>query len=177
MPFYRSLGCPNVHYLPLAVNPEEFLPKLASSEYRSDVCFIGSAFLEPGPAVRRLGAVFFRNQCKKIVGYWWYRLRNYKLLKDKIVPHWLSPDKTARYYHGAKIAINVHRSVHEDTFNRNRHKIAAHSVNPRTFEISSCGALQLTDERLNLPGLYEVGSELDVYASAQQLVEKKSVST
>jgi len=56
--------------------------------------------------------------------------------------------------------------------NRNSRNLPAESINPRTFEISACGALQLTDVRGDLPDHYTPGLQLDTYASAAELREK-----
>src|SRR5690606_27654410 len=41
---YRSLGCRFVHYLPFGVNPQFTRHREVDSAYKSDICFVGSAF-------------------------------------------------------------------------------------------------------------------------------------
>src|SRR5690606_6643142 len=109
-----------------------------------------------------------------IVGWWWDRLRNYAKLSDRIkLGDWLSPEETANYYNGAKIVINLHRSIQDDSINANSStKIPALSVNPRTFEIAGCGAFQLTDLRQETAQLYTLDTEIGTYTSHDELANK-----
>lgn len=42
--FYRSQGCKRVYHLPFAANRTLYTPMRTDESYRTDVCFIGSAF-------------------------------------------------------------------------------------------------------------------------------------
>ncbi|WP_308635548.1 CgeB family protein [Paenibacillus silvisoli] len=170
--FYRQLGCPNVHYLPLGADPLEFRPRNPLRSQRHDICFIGSAYWK---------RVEFFNQVTKylaskdthISGIWWERLRDFGLMKGKIdLGRWMGPTETANMYNGAKIVINMHRAPDEDTFNNNTTGIGAVSPNPRTFEIAACAALQLTDVRSDLVSFYTPGYDIVTYSSPQEMIEK-----
>jgi spore maturation protein CgeB len=41
---YKEMGCPQVHYLPLAFQPDMFRPKAVPNGMHRDVSFIGSAY-------------------------------------------------------------------------------------------------------------------------------------
>jgi hypothetical protein len=84
----------------------------------------------------------------------------------------MGPTETARHYFGSKIVINIHRSANDDSWNSNRRRIPALSVNPRTFEIAACGAFQLTDVRNDLSTMYRPGEEIVVYHSPHDFIEK-----
>nr|WP_229263798.1 DUF3880 domain-containing protein [Cohnella cholangitidis] len=171
--FYRQIGCQNVHYLPFAVNPKTFFPKHVPSSYQTDICFIGTAFWNRVELIDRLTPVL-KNKKAMIAGWWWDRLQNYSQLSDKIkLGDWMTPEDTASYYNGAKIVINLHRSYDDDTINVNRtKKIEALSVNPRTFEISGCATLQLSDIREDMENLYSPGTDLSTYVSHDELIDK-----
>jgi spore maturation protein CgeB len=170
--FYRKLGCRHVYYLPFAVNPKAFHPKHVPTSYQSDICFIGTAFWNRVELIDRL-TPYLKEKRVMIAGWWWDRLPNYAALSDKIkLGDWMSPEDTASYYNGAKIVINLHRSVDDDSINFNGKKIAALSVNPRTFEISSCATLQLSDVREDIDNLYTPGKEISTYVSHDELMDK-----
>ncbi|WCK56170.1 glycosyltransferase [Aneurinibacillus sp. Ricciae_BoGa-3] len=170
--YYRSLGCRNVFHLPLAADPSVFEPKSVDARYRKDILFVGSAFSN---RVSFFDAVaeYLSSKNVLISGLWWDRLSNYPLLKQKInLNHWMSPEETANYYNGAKIVINMHRS-HDDQFQKlNSNNIQALSLNPRTFEISACGAFQLTDIREDLAKFYTPGYDIATYKTPNEMIEK-----
>ncbi|MFC7678025.1 DUF3880 domain-containing protein [Paenibacillus sp. GCM10028914] len=172
LPFYRKLGCQQVHHLPFAVNPKVFHPKHVPSSYQSDICFIGTAYWNRVEMIDRLAPIL-KNKKVLISGWWWDRLQSYSLLADKIrLGDWMTPEETASYYNGAKIVINLHRSSEDDTINANGRKIPAFSVNPRTFEISGCTTLQLSDVRSDLGQVYSTETEIGTYSSHEELIDK-----
>jgi spore maturation protein CgeB len=170
--FYQQLGCQQVHYLPLAVTPNAFYPKRVDLSYRKEICFIGSAFWYRVSYFDRI-AKYLSGKDVFISGYWWERLQHYFVLRKKIqLGNWMPPEQTSSYYNGAKIVINLHRHYNDESFNMNSRKIPALSVNPRTFEISNCGTLQLTDVRHDLHHFYTPGHDIVTYSSPEELVEK-----
>ncbi|MNM65500.1 Spore protein YkvP [compost metagenome] len=70
------------------------------------------------------------------------------------------------------MVINLHRAHDDDTINNNAVKLSADSPNPRTFEISASGTLQLIDQRADLARFYKPGVEIETYESPQELLEK-----
>ncbi|WP_256759910.1 glycosyltransferase [Cohnella sp. WQ 127256] len=172
LPFYRELGCRQVYYLPFGVNPKAFHPKHVPTSYQSDICFIGTAFWNRVELIDRLTPIL-KDKRVVIAGWWWDRLQNYSQLSDKIkLGDWMTPEDTACYYNGAKIVINLHRSFDDETINVNSKKIAAHSVNPRTFEISGCATLQLSDVRQDMGNYYSPEKEIGTYGSHEELKDK-----
>ncbi|SDN59027.1 spore maturation protein CgeB [Paenibacillus sp. yr247] len=171
VPLYRKAGCEQVHHLPFGVNRSIFHPKAVSSNYRVDICFIGVAFWN---RVAFFDQIAHELSSKKllIAGYWWDRLKGYTVLESKIKSgYWVSPEESASYYNGAKIVINMHRAI-DDASNQNSKCIPANSINPRSFEISACGQLQLTDSRANLSSMYVPQEEVVTYDSPQNLLAK-----
>jgi spore maturation protein CgeB len=171
VPVYQLFGCRNVHFLPLAADPDVFHPKTVNSKYQSDILFVGSAFWNRVNLFDSI-AEYLNSKNFLIMGQNWERLKNYELLKDKILDTWASPEETASYYNGAKIVINNHRSHDDSSINFNSRNIKAISVNPRTFEISACGAFQLTDVREDLTSFYTPGVDLATYDSPYTLIQK-----
>ncbi|MWC28650.1 CgeB family protein [Paenibacillus sp. MMS18-CY102] len=171
IPLYQSLGCSDVHYMPLAVHPALFKPFSVAHAYRSDVCFIGQAFwnrveLFDALAEQLVGLKVF------IAGGLWERLASYDRLKRFIRQGWLPVEESIQYYNGARIVINMHRTTEAGLDNKNTYQYPGRSINPRTYEIAACGTLQLTDIRDDLIQHYQPGIELDTFQSAQELGEK-----
>ncbi|UHA75858.1 glycosyltransferase [Paenibacillus sp. 481] len=170
--YYRLLGCKHVHYLPFGVFPLHFRPRHTISPVRRDVSFIGSGYWN---RIRSFNPIISRLATHNIVisGLWWDRLTHFSRYKKRIeLNKWMGPHETATLYNGSKIVINMHRSVEDETVNNNKARIPAVSPNPRTFEISGCGTLQLTDVRADLPRFYTPGVEIETYRSSEELVSK-----
>ncbi|EXX89086.1 spore maturation protein [Paenibacillus darwinianus] len=168
---YRQIGCGDVHYMPLAADAGRFKPMPIGPEYRSDVCFIGQAFRNRA-ALFDAAAPGLKGLNVRIFGGLWDRLRTYRRLKPSIRLGWLPVDESVRYYNGAKIVINVHRTAEAGSDNRNALRLPGRSINPRTFEIAACGAFQLTDRREDLERYYRPGIELETFESPAELVTK-----
>lgn len=170
--YYRRLGCMNVHYLPLGTDPGAFRPRNPERSQRHEICFIGSAYWKRVEFFDQV-TPYLATKDTHISGIWWERLRDYRALGSKIeLGRWMAPEETAGIYNGAKIVINMHRAFNDETFNNNSAGVYAVSPNPRTFEISGCAALQLTDIRSDLGSFYTPGYDIVTYASPQEMIEK-----
>jgi spore maturation protein CgeB len=172
--YYQSLGCTQVHYLPLAVNANVFhyQRENADNSLPIDVCFMGAGWNNRIALFDEI-ASYLSKKNTLIIGSRWKLMKNYPLLSNKIRIAFLSPHDSARLINQSKIVINNHR-LHDDTtlFNLNSNKLPALSINPRTFEIFGCGAFQLSDIRPELKRYYDIGKEIETYTSASELVEK-----
>lgn len=171
VPFYQGLGCPNVHYLPLAASRKVFYPQPVGSEYRTDICFIGTGFWNRIAFFDQISR-YLTGKKVMISGGLWTRLKAYPRLKHRITLAGTPFEQTAAYYSGAKIVVNLHRAAEDSQHNKNSRRLPALSVNPRTFEMAACGTLQLTDIRQDLNEFYIPGSEIETYTSAQEWIEK-----
>lgn len=174
VPFYEALGCPRVYYAPFAADTQLFRPKQVEHHYHSDICFIGTAFWNRVEMIDAL-APYLAQRKTVIIGWWWDRLKHYDQLAHQIqLGTWLSAEETASYYNGAKIVINLHRASDDSSINFNEAGLPALSLNPRSFEIASCGAFQLTDVRHELHHHFVPGEEIATfpdYASLPGLLD------
>ncbi|WHY97944.1 glycosyltransferase family protein [Peribacillus simplex] len=168
---YKSYGCNKVHFLPLAADSHVFQPKVVNDKYKSDILFIGNAFWNRVNLFDSI-ADYLSKKDTKIIGHSWERMDNYSLFKNKVNNIWTSPAETASFYNGAKVVINIHRQHDDSTINLNKDKINADSINPRTFEISACGAFQLTDIRKDLSDFYTPEVDIATYQSPTELIQK-----
>ncbi|MFD1178288.1 DUF3880 domain-containing protein [Paenibacillus puldeungensis] len=171
VPLYRSAGCQQVHYLPLAANPQLFRPVETGSGYQFDVCFIGNAFWNRVELFDQM-AEFLQDKKVLIAGGHWDRLTNYERLSRFIRSGWIPPEETVSYYNGSKIVINLHRPSTPGQDNRNGLNITGGSINPRTYEIAACGAFQISDVRADLPKHYRPGYDMETFGDTAELVSK-----
>ncbi|WP_420850491.1 CgeB family protein [Paenibacillus tepidiphilus] len=169
--FYRSLGAISVHYLPLCVNPQMFYPRRTGPQYQYDIVFIGNAFRNRTELFDAL-TPYLLGKKVLIAGGFWERLSCYEQLSPFIKDGFIPPEETANYYSGAKLVINIHRPWEGGMDNRNTFQLPSRSINPRTYEISACGTMQLTDVREDLGSLYRPGVDLETFASGEELQEK-----
>ncbi|WP_036727132.1 glycosyltransferase family protein [Paenibacillus sp. FSL R7-277] len=169
--FYRSLGTASVHYLPLCVNPQMFYPRHTGPQYHYDVVFIGNAFRNRTELFDEL-VPFLQGKKVLIAGGFWERLAHFEELSPYIREGFIPPEETANYYSGAKLVINIHRPWEGGMDNRNTFQLPSLSINPRTYEISACGTMQLTDIRQDLDIHYKPGRDLETFASADELKRK-----
>lgn len=170
--FYRGLGCTEVHYLPFAAHREHYRPTITRSTVEREVSFIGSAYWN------RVN--FFREIFPDLMSYntvingiWWDRMPEAALYGDRVeIGKWMSPQETATTYSGSKIVINLHRSHIDEAVNNNTLLIPAASPNPRTFEISATGTLQLCDARDDLCSFYKPDEEIVTFTNPQEMMDK-----
>jgi Uncharacterized protein conserved in bacteria len=168
---YQQQGCSQVFHMPLAVNDAVFRPFRAEKQYEYEVCFIGVAFWNRVELIDSIAEQLSRRKLF-IAGGHWDRMQRYPLLKPYIHPEGITPDTAAHYYSGSKIVINLHRTDVPGKDNQMEEQIPGLSVNPRTYDVSACATLQLTDVREDLFSQYRPGYEIETYSSAQELVEK-----
>lgn len=170
--FYQMLGCKSVHHLPLGVYQADFRPFNPARTARKEISFVGSAYQKRLEFFNQISD-YLAMKDTLITGIWWERLQDYAKLASKIGPsRWMDPTETATVYNGAKIVINMHRAHNDESFNNNTAQVSAISPNPRTFEISACATLQLTDVRAELPNYYTPDVEIVTYSTPQEMVEK-----
>jgi len=169
---YQDMGHPNVHYMPLGVQPQLYQPVRVTPGYESDICFIGTAFWNRAHFFDE-AIPLLRGRKFRIIGLWWERMRHYRKMRSAIwLNQWLLPEETAKYYNGAKIVVNLHRASDDMTYNRNSNQIPALSANPRTFEIAACGAFQLSDVREDMHRFLQPGREIETFSSLHEFVDK-----
>jgi spore maturation protein CgeB len=77
-------------------------------------------------------------------------------------------------YHGEAWGIDMFRVLRASKIAVNRHGDVAERFanNMRLFEATGAGTMLLTDEKSNVPELFEPGREVETYAGEDELVEK-----
>ena len=177
--FYRESGCKNAHWLPLAF-PEKYRDVVYNANYSSDVCLIGTPFAGSKRVriVDELAATLASVKARIIGSHviaesWQKNLKNYEMLKNKIIEAFMAPDEAVKYYKAAKININIHRDSYGYQMDMNNGKVVAKSPNDRVFIIAGLGGFQLVDDtRPDLGELFEIGKEIVTFQSIEDLKEK-----
>ncbi len=166
-PFTEKLheaGQDNVLYLPLAADPDFHKPielnPVDSRKFGADVSFMGAGYPNRRMAFRELARKGF-----KLWGNEWdgdELLEKYQQMGGARV----SSEDCVKIFNGTKVNLNLHSSIQaEELVTRDDF------INPRTFEIASCEAFQLVDQRLLLPESFEA-DEMATYSSIKELKEK-----
>jgi spore maturation protein CgeB len=146
---FRKAGASQVSYLPLAAAPAVHQPMTLTPEERqefgADVSFLGAGYWNR------------RQLLPSLVGHEW----TFKLWGNE----WDNPGTLEAVLQRAGARIDTSTSV--KIFNATSVNINVHSytgegfdpegdgVNPRTFELASCGAFQVVDARTLLPALFD----------------------
>lgn len=139
-------------YLPLGADPESFQTGDLSAEdharYDADICFVGAWYPDRENVLSTLSGYRM-----KIFG--WKGWEQSSLAYNYGGP--LNSLESAKAYRCAKIVINMNLQP------------PVSGVNGKTFEICAAGGFQLTDFRSDLPALYDIGLELAVFHSPEEL--------
>jgi spore maturation protein CgeB len=146
---FRKAGASHVSYLPLAADPAIHQPMTLTPqeryEFGAEVGFLGAGYRNR------------RQILPSLVGHGW----TFKLWGNE----WDTPGALATVLQRGGARIDTPTSV--KIFNATSININLHSytgegfdpegdgVNPRTFELASCGAFQVVDARTLLPALFD----------------------
>ncbi|HNP27560.1 MAG TPA: glycosyltransferase [Nitrospirales bacterium] len=146
---FRKAGASQVSYLPLAAEPAMHQPMTLTlqerEEFGADVSFLGAGYWNR------------RQILPSLVGHGW----TFKLWGNE----WDTPGALEAVLQRGGARIDTPTSV--KIFNATSVNINLHSytgegfdlegdgVNPRTFELASCGAFQVVDARTLLPALFD----------------------
>jgi len=166
-PFFFELdriGVKNVMYLPLAADPEFHRPlepdAVDKKRFGSDLSFLGAGY----PNRRRAFASLLRYDFN-IWGTEWDGAAELEPVVQ-MQGRRISPQEAVKIFSCTKINLNLHSSVKGD-----RDVVPGDFVNPRTFELASCGAFQLTDNRELLPELFSE-KEITTFGNMDEMREK-----
>lgn len=158
----RGAGVANYHYLPTAASPtihrEVALTEEERKEYDSDISFVGAGYNN-----RRQFFLGLLDRKFKIWGNEWDNpgiLNRFLQRKGARV----STEDSVKIFNATRVNINLHSSTACNGVDP-----AGDFVNPRTFEIASCGSFQLVDNRAGLSGLFHIGSELITFSDIEDL--------
>ncbi len=161
---YREIGLPNAVYFPFGCNEKIFRKLDVLKKY--DVSFVGAWHPYREWMINRIRKSGVNVE---VVGYRW---PNGEINQEGMV----------RLFNESRINLNLSNSASWDIrylalspralINRLRSKKSTEQLKARIFEVSGCGAFQLSYFVEGLAHCYDIDQEIGVYADADDLVEK-----
>ncbi len=153
---YRQAGVQHAHWLPTACDPDVHRSVPPVSAFRSDICFAG----DWSPLREEWCNELVRYFDVKVFGPWKKKLNRSSPLWDCVIDGFFTPAEMASMFSSAKVVFNLHSWYGKWD----------HGTNPRLFEAAGCGACQLVDLKREIPVLFDVGEEVNVYDAKEKLI-------
>jgi spore maturation protein CgeB len=161
----RAAGAGSVHYLPTACDPRLHIPMNLSKEDRekwgSPISFVGAGYHNRQQAFASLSHYPF-----KIWGSEWPGCKPFDRMVQEASRR-ISPEEYIKIFNASDINLNLHSSSERDGIDP-----SGDFLNPRTFELASCEAFQLVDERALLHEAFVAGEEVVTFNSIADLRDK-----
>ncbi len=148
----KKFNFPRTEYLPLAVNGNLFFNK--NIERKNSLVFIGSYTLKRAEFLNKVNNIDL-----EIIGPKWKDLDTGNK-RIKYLNKTISIDEVANYYNKYKYILNI----------KHEHNVT-NGLNMRTFEVMACGSCLLQDYVKDVDLNFEVGKEILVYNSLEELNE------
>jgi len=163
--YMKQAGAGHAHYLPTACDPGIHAPVSLSPEeqqrWGSKISFVGAGYHNRQQMFATLADLPF-----KIWGNEWPECRPFDgMVQEK--GRRIIPEEYVKIFCGTEINLNLHSSTERDGVDP-----GGDFINPRTFELASCGAFQLVDRRKLLPSVFEEDKEVVCFSDRQELIEK-----
>lgn len=171
VPYYQEKGCERVYHLPLGTDPDIFNPFQVHPTYHSDICFVGTGYKNRLHFFDELFANLSHVRVN-LVGHFWEQLTIPHSCDVKLRRKWINSHEAARYYNGAKIVLNIHRSHDDPLIGKNQSGAPGFSINNRTFDITACRSFQLIDYRPDLELFFRPVEEIDFFESPKECADK-----
>lgn len=161
----KKAGAGSVHYLPMGCDPiihgKVELTEEEKARWGSPISFVGAGYHN-----RQQMFAFLADLPFKLWGTEWPTCRPFDHMVQEQGRR-LTPEEYVKIFCSTDININLHSSTERDGVDP-----YGDFVNPRTFELASCKAFQLVDERTHLPSLFTPGKEIITFNSLPDLREK-----
>ena len=158
----HDAGAARPGYLPLACDPARHVPVALTDEERqrfgADVSFAGAPYLN-----RRHLFAGLTDLGVRLWGSGWDDAALVACVAEG--GERFSTDEMLRIFAASRINLNLHSAAHVRGLDPE-----PDYVNPRTFELASCGAFQLVDRRAPLPELFD-DHEVVAFSSLAELRE------
>jgi spore maturation protein CgeB len=159
-----SIGVSRYSYLPMAAAPQVHSPMELSAEemeeFGSPLSFVGAGYYNRCNLFRGLTDYPF-----KIWGSDWPLSPPLDRLIQRNGAR-IDTEECVRIFNASHINLNLHSSLSHDGV-----VPEGDFVNPRTFEIASCGAFQLVDRRSLMDELFDAG-EMELFSDLPELRER-----
>lgn len=162
----ETTGCTNIHLLPLGTNRNIFNKKGYEDQYYSDILLVGVAFPYRVKAARELAEYAYSlNLRLRLIGLWWNREKSNKKLMLYVNNKLINELQLAYFYSNAKIAIELNRDLNSHNDRRIEGETPGRCFNPL-----ACKTFSITDVRKDLPDFFDIGKEVCVVNSPEEIV-------
>ncbi len=170
VPYYKTVGCSAVHYVPLGADIMNYKPMEVESRYQSEICILGTAFDVRLAAVDYM-ASYLKKRNTLIVGNRWEKLNHYSMLQDKVRSGVFYPNEAAKYYAGAKIVINIHRAYDCRYLKRNSRNIRGLSPNNRVFDVAATKTFQIISYRKDIDQYLKNHVACEIAVNSDEIID------
>jgi spore maturation protein CgeB len=161
---YREIGLPNAIHFPFGCNEQIFQKMAVEKKY--DVSFVGAWHPYREWLIRCIEAVGIRVE---VVGHRWPKGE-------------VDQESMIRIFNESRINLNLSNSASWDArylvsspralINRLRSKKNVEQIKARLFEVSGCGAFQLSYYVEGLAHCYDIDREIGIYSDVDDLIAK-----
>lgn len=152
---YQAAGIQNAFFLPTACHTALHHSVEPMQEYRCEICFAGDWSLLREQLLLKLHDRFDL----RIFGPWGKKLALDSPLRPRLTEGFFTPTAMTAMFNSASVVLNLHTWFGKFD----------HGVNPRLFEASGCGAVQLVDRKREIPDLFSVENEIFLYESLEDV--------
>lgn len=146
---YKKQGISQSYFLPTACQPDIHRPISRNLSYASQVCFAG----DWSPLREQLMLKLHGSCDLRIFGPWRKKIAAISPLHRNLSDGFFTSMQMTEMFCSADIVLNLHTWYGKYD----------HGVNPRLFEASACGAIQLCDFKQEIPMLFKEGKEILLY--------------
>lgn len=161
----ERIGTRNQHYLPLAADPTVHRPleldRIETDEFGSAISHVGAGYRNRRQVFSGLTDLDF-----KLWGSEWDTTSSLGMVLQRNGER-ISTEESVKIFNATSINLNLHSSPFHEGVNPE-----GDYLNPRTFEIASCGGFQLVDQRQHLDEHFKPGEEITVFRSAAEMREQ-----
>ncbi len=161
----KKAGAGEVHYLPVACDPQIHvpldLPLEEQTRWGSPISFVGAGYYN-----RQQTFAFMADMPLKLWGTEWPIGKPFDMLVQENGRR-LLPTEYIKIFNSTAVNLNLHSSTERSGVDP-----SGDFVNPRTFELAACGAFQLVDHRSLLPEVFEPEREIVTFSNVNELKDK-----
>jgi spore maturation protein CgeB len=151
---YREEGISHAFWLPTAADPGAHFPVDAEDRYQCDICFVGDWSSD-----REEWCAYLAERFDVLVVGPWGKKLSLMNPKFRLLDQFFDVKLMRAVFSSAKIVFNLH------TWRES----SSTGTNPRLFEAAACGAIQLVDNKEEIPDLFKIGEDLLIFEDKDDL--------
>jgi len=154
---YKKNGVSNALFLPCACAPKHHYHE-STEVKKQDVGFAGDWSPERELLLTKLSE---DGVDIKILGPWGKKIASHSCLRSKIIDRFFDAKEMATFFNQSIVTLNLH------TWNGK----FQHGVNPRLFEASASGTIQVCDFKNEIPNLFKPNKEIILFENVDDVTK------